>query len=77
VSAHVGVLMTAVEAHANDIRVFLAADAVADFSREHHLMALGYAAGRCAVVAPVAELTAQITASADTVRELAAWGAAV
>jgi isochorismate hydrolase len=77
VYAHVGVLMTAVEAHANDIRVFLAADAVADFSREHHLMALGYAAGRCAVVAPVAELTAQITASADTVRELAAWGAAV
>jgi isochorismate hydrolase len=77
VYAHVGVLMTAVEAHANDIQVFMAADAVADFSREHHLLALSYAAGRCAVVAPTAELTGQITAAAGTVRELAAWGAAV
>lgn len=51
VYAHVGVLMTAVEAFTHDIRTFLAADAVADFTREHHLLALNYAAGRCAVVA--------------------------
>jgi isochorismate hydrolase len=77
VYAHVGVLMTAVEAHANDIQVFMAADAVADFSREHHLLALDYAAGRCAVVAPVAELIGQLDGAGRRPRELVTWGAAV
>ncbi|WP_078965420.1 isochorismatase family protein [Streptomyces aureocirculatus] len=51
VYAHVGVLMTALDAFSNDIETFLAADAVADFSRAHHTLALEYAAGRCAAVA--------------------------
>lgn len=51
VYAHVGVLMTAVEAFTNDIETFLVADAVADFSHEFHRLALDYAAQRCAVVA--------------------------
>jgi isochorismate hydrolase len=49
VFAHVGVLMTAVDAYSNDIETFLVADAVADFSLDHHRLALTYAAERCAV----------------------------
>ncbi|MFF4735252.1 isochorismatase family protein [Streptomyces sp. NPDC001262] len=58
VYAHVGVLMTAVEAYTNDIQAFVAADAVADFSEEYHRMALTYAAERCAVVATTESLVA-------------------
>ncbi|MYV57006.1 isochorismatase family protein [Streptomyces sp. SID3212] len=50
VYAHVGVLMTAVEAFTHDIRTFLVADAVADFSESYHRLALEYAAERCALV---------------------------
>lgn len=50
VYAHVGVLMSAVEAFTNDIEAFLVGDAVADFSLAYHRMALDYAAERCAVV---------------------------
>jgi isochorismate hydrolase len=56
VYAHVGVLATAVEAFTRDIRTFLVADAVADFSREHHDMALRYAAQRCAVLVTAREV---------------------
>ncbi|KJS53043.1 isochorismatase family protein [Streptomyces rubellomurinus] len=48
VYAHVGVLMTAVDAFTNDIQPFLVADAVADFSAADHRLALEYAAARCA-----------------------------
>ncbi|PZT74831.1 MULTISPECIES: isochorismatase family protein [unclassified Streptomyces] len=50
VYAHVGILTTAIEAFTHDIWTFLVADAVADFSRAEHEMALRYAAGRCAAV---------------------------
>lgn len=50
VYAHIGVLMTAVDAFSNDIETFLMADAVADFSHAKHLMALNYASQCCAVV---------------------------
>ncbi|GAA3486660.1 MULTISPECIES: isochorismatase family protein [Streptomyces] len=50
VYAHIGVLMTAADAWMRDVQAFVVADAVADFSREDHDMALRYAAGRCAVV---------------------------
>jgi trans-2,3-dihydro-3-hydroxyanthranilic acid synthase len=56
VYAHVGILMTAVEAFTNDIEAFLVGDAVADFSPAHHRMALDYAAERCAVVVPALEV---------------------
>ncbi|MET9294099.1 isochorismatase family protein [Streptomyces sp. NPDC003077] len=50
VYAHIGVLMTAADAWMRDLRAFVVADAVADFSAEEHAMALRWAAGRCAVV---------------------------
>ncbi|MBB0243086.1 isochorismatase family protein [Streptomyces alkaliphilus] len=61
VYAHVGVLMTAVEAFTNDIQVFLVADAIADFSVARHHMAVEYAAERCAVVGTTASLLAELT----------------
>ncbi|WP_069461703.1 isochorismatase family protein, partial [Actinacidiphila rubida] len=45
VYAHIGCLVTAVDAYSHDIEPFLAADALADFSAADHKMALEYAAG--------------------------------
>ncbi|MFD3936208.1 isochorismatase family protein [Streptomyces sp. NPDC058611] len=56
VYAHVGILMTAVEAFTNDIQPFLVADAVADFNEHYHRLALDYAAERCAMVVPAKEV---------------------
>jgi isochorismate hydrolase len=75
VYAHVGVLMTAVEAFSNDIQPFLAADAVADFSAEYHWLAVEYAARRCAVVATTDTLVgspATAVATARGTREVSA-----
>ncbi|MFF5897189.1 isochorismatase family protein [Streptomyces argenteolus] len=60
VYAHIGVLMSACDAWMRDIRAFLVADAVADFSREDHDMALRWAAGRCAVVTTTDALLKEI-----------------
>jgi len=64
VYAHVGCLLTACDAFAYDIQPFLVADAVADFSRPEHLMALSYAARRCAVVVTTDGLLAAFRAGA-------------
>lgn len=50
VYAHVGVLVTAIEAFSHDLETFVVADAVADFTADHHRRALAYVAETCAVV---------------------------
>ncbi|HEX2317137.1 MAG TPA: isochorismatase family protein [Thermomonospora sp.] len=58
VYAHVGVLMSAVDAFTHDIQPFMVADALGDFSADYHRLALEYAAERCAMVVPAAEVFA-------------------
>lgn len=50
VYAHIGCMITAVEAFMKDIQPFMVADAVADFSAADHVMALRYIAGCAGVV---------------------------
>nr|WP_279495238.1 isochorismatase family protein [Actinocrispum wychmicini] len=58
VYAHVGVLMSAVDAFTNDIKPFLVADAIADFTSAYHRLAVDYAARCCAVVMTAKEVLA-------------------
>ncbi|MEO3977680.1 isochorismatase family protein [Streptomyces sp. CAU 1734] len=58
VYAHVGVLMSAVDAFTHDIQPFLVADAVADFSEQYHRLAVDYAAERCAMAVTAKEVFA-------------------
>lgn len=50
VYAHLGCLITAIDAYSNDIQPFFVPDAVADFSAERHRMAVSYAAASCAAI---------------------------
>ncbi len=49
VYAHIGCLLTVAEAFQRDIEAFFAADAVGDFSREMHDLAIRYVADCCGV----------------------------
>jgi bifunctional isochorismate lyase/aryl carrier protein len=56
VYAHIGCLCTAAEAFQRDIEPFFVADALADFSREKHDMALQWVAATCGQVLTTAQL---------------------
>ncbi|WP_221308877.1 isochorismatase family protein [Nocardiopsis mwathae] len=66
VYAHIGCQATAVEAFMRDVRPFLVADAVADFSRERHDQACEYVAQRCGVVTTTAEAMTSLSTPIPT-----------
>lgn len=60
VYAHVGCLMTVCDAFTADVQPFLVADAVADFSRAEHDMALSWVAARCGATPLTADVVAAL-----------------
>ncbi|MEU1213290.1 isochorismatase family protein [Streptomyces sp. NPDC005791] len=64
VYAHLSCVTTAVDAFGHNLEVFLAADAVADFSAHEHRAALAWAASCCGAVKPTAALTAELLGTA-------------
>lgn len=68
VYAHIGCMTTAIDAFMRNIKPFMVADGLADFSREEHLMALRYTAGRCGRVVTTADLLPGI-ASIEVLRQ--------
>jgi bifunctional isochorismate lyase/aryl carrier protein len=58
--AHIGCLQTASDAFMSNVKPFLVADALGDFSLTHHQMALNYASKLCAVTLTTQQLVEQL-----------------
>lgn len=63
--AHIGCLQTASDAFMQDVQPFLVADALGDFSLEHHRQALSYAARLCAVTTTTQQLLQALRPQAE------------
>ncbi|WP_349253949.1 isochorismatase family protein [Streptomyces sp. BPTC-684] len=63
VYAHLGCMLTAVDAFARGVQAFLVADAVADFDRDRHRQALRYVAESCGMVTVTDEVLGPATGS--------------
>ncbi|CUH95314.1 Isochorismatase [Propionispora sp. 2/2-37] len=61
VYAHIGCLLTAGDAFMQDLETFFVGDAVADFSLDHHRIAINYAAGCCSFVTSTELVLSQLT----------------
>jgi len=61
VYAHIGITATAMDAFSHDIKPFVIADAIADFTSERHALALNHLAVTCAQVTTVDRLSPGIT----------------
>lgn len=59
VYAHIGCMMTAVDAFMQDIQPFLVADAIADFSENDHLYALKYISNNAGIVIDLKSIISQ------------------
>ena len=70
VYAHIGCMTTATDAFMRDIKPFFVADALADFSRDEHLMSLKYVAGRSGRVVMTDELLTSVPTSKAALRAL-------
>ncbi|WP_318389216.1 isochorismatase [Enterobacter sp.] len=68
VYAHIGCMTTATDAFMRDIKPFMVADALADFTRDEHLMALNYVAGRSGRVVMTEELMPSVPGSKAALR---------
>lgn len=69
VFAHIGCLASTFAAFVRDVRPFYVADAVADFSRQKHDMAVAIAANCCARVLTTADLLASLPPAPHTPAE--------
>ena len=70
VYAHIGCMTTATDAFMRDIKPFFIADALADFTRDEHLMSLNYVAGLSGRVVMTDELLPSVPATKAALREL-------
>ncbi len=70
VYAHIGCMTTATDAFMRDIKPFFIADALADFTRDEHLMSLNYVAGRSGRVVMTDELLPSVPATKAALRAL-------
>lgn len=59
--AHIGILSTALDAFMYDVKAFVVADAVADFSEAEHNQAMQYIATRCGQVQLLDEVMSALT----------------